>query len=164
MSCSKTMKTLLTFYFSLSHNMRDLNVEFVFFIGPKCIGSLTVLSVSHNTHPHVYAYREIPTGSKGNIISLPRGKHSSKYCNTFPVAYSGLSLRVLFNVYFPWRVTSNFFTVLLHFYIFTAIARSPSQRKLAPLWTLSTSKERRKPSQLPFISISHGRWSCSHTD
>lgn len=152
------MKTLVSFYVHLSHNLRHSGFEFVFHFGPKFIGSVTVLSLSYNTHSPICAHREIYTGSKGNnIINPPRGKHSSKCYGTFPTAYSGLSLSVLFNSYFPLFLLSSCTSVSSQPLQGTVHEPSgPSQRELDPSQTSSTSKERGEA--LPALLHQHSSW------
>lgn len=92
-------------------------------------------SVAHNfvcfsvhTGRGAHIHCEIQAGSKAEpVINPPRGKHSSRYCGTFPAAYSRSSWawECFLTATSPGEsLVFEGFCCPLAFYIFTGIARS----------------------------------------
>lgn len=84
-------KAWLHLYFHPTNTVRGSNVRFVF---PLFLPTLTVLLTTFmcflmHTGMSVHIHCEIQAGSKAEpIINPSRGKHSSRYCGTFPAAYA----------------------------------------------------------------------------
>lgn len=83
---------------------------------------------SAHTGRGVHIHCEIQAGSKAEpVINPPRGKHSSRYCGTFPAAYgrSSWAWECFLTAASPGEsLVFEGFCCPLAFYIFTGMARS----------------------------------------
>lgn len=122
---SCTVETRLL-YFHPTNTVRGSNVWFVFplFLHSQCCSPTFMCFSVHNSRS-VLIYCDIQAGSKAMTIINPlRGKHSSRYCGTFPAVY-GITWDSFLTATSPGEsLVSECYCCPFAFYVLWGIARS----------------------------------------